>query len=104
MKKAIHLTSTQYTWYACLRNTVAITLGMTSPSYHRVSMPRLMVIGIAVFGLFALADELLIRIDGQRPRVYYRTHERVMSDKLYTAVFATMAAIMFLVVWLSSGG
>lgn len=100
VKKTIYLTNAQYTWYASLRNTVAITLGMTSPMYHRMGMLRLIGIDIAIFGVFVLADELFVRIDGQSPRRYYRAHDMLMSDKLYTAVFAVMAAILFVTTWL----
>lgn len=102
--RTLRLTSAQYTWIASLRNVAVATLGAASPMYLDVSAARRLaiVVAIALFGLFALLDELFVRIEGQSPRAYRRSHDIVVPRALYVAVLASMAAIMFLVVWLGA--
>ena len=104
--RTVNLTSVQYTWTASLRNVAVATLGAVSPMYIDVGAARLLaiVVAIAIFGLFALIDDLIVRIEGQSPRAYRRSHSIVVPRALYVAVLATMAAIMFFVVWLTSAG
>lgn len=104
--KTITLTSAQYTWSASLRNVAVATLGAVSPMYTDVRAARLLVIvvAIATLGVFALIDELVVRIEGQSPQAYRRSHNIVVPRALYAAVLVTMAAILFLVAWRSRAG
>lgn len=98
MKRTIRLTNAQYVWYVSVRNVFAVGLVSTSPAYcNRDTSWRVFVVGIAILGMLALVDELFVRIDGQPPREYYRTHDRAMPKHLYTVVFAFMAAILFII-------
>jgi hypothetical protein len=83
-------------WWSSSRNAVATLLAVFGAAFVHPGMVRIAVGVVVVFGCFFLTDQIFVRIEGQPPRRYYKTHAAVAPEGVHVFAMVLFAAFVAL--------